>query len=155
MFAWNYLRTSGAPYDLKDADHAIIIVLRHGGTSFAFPQTLWDKYPKLADEMEVKNPMTDKKVTKSILRPGVTGGEGVPDGFTLDGLAKRGVHIAVCGAATTFMSREIAGKEGEARQKAVYDELVASIPANGHVTTSGMVAVQRAQEYGYSYVRAG
>jgi intracellular sulfur oxidation DsrE/DsrF family protein len=156
MFVWNFLRTSGEPYGLKDADHAVILTLRHGGTSFAFPQALWDKYPKMAENMEVKNPMTEQKVTKSILRAGLSGPDAMSDGFTLEGLAKRGVHFAVCGAATTYLSRQIAGEKATAGQsKAIYDELVASLPPNAHVVTSGMVGVQRAQEYGYSYVRAG
>jgi intracellular sulfur oxidation DsrE/DsrF family protein len=156
LFIWNFLRTSGQPYGLKDSDHAAVLTLRHGGTAFAFPQTLWDKYPTLAEEMEVKHPMTDLKVTKSLLRPGLAAPDALGEAFTLDGVAKRGVHFAICGAATTRISGQIAAKIGKPTEaKTIYEELVASLPANAHVVSSGMVGVQRAQEYGYAYVRAG
>jgi intracellular sulfur oxidation DsrE/DsrF family protein len=151
MFAWNFLRTSGAPYGLKDADHAVVVVLRHNATIMALPQTLWDKYPAMAPKKPFENPLAETTSQTSILRPGATGS--VPEPFQLDGLAKRGIHYAICGAAMTRLAGQAAGRGGDA--KALYAELEAALPTNSHIMPSGITAAQRAQEYGYSYAHTG
>lgn len=147
MFAWNFLRTSGAPYGLKDGDHAVVVTLRHQATVMALPQAMWDKFAALGPKEPFRNPLDDGTAQKSVLRLGTPGG--APEPFTWDALAKRGVHFAICGAAMTRLAGQAAGKGGDA--KAAYAELEATLPANSHVMPSGITAVQRAQEYGYSY----
>lgn len=147
LFAWNFLRTSGAPYGLKDGDHAVVVTMRHNATIMALTQGMWDKYAVLVPKQPFTNPIDDGTAQKSILRLGTPGA--APEPFTWDALAKRGVHFAICGAAMTRLSGQAAGKGGDA--KAAYADLAASLPANSHVVTSGITAVQRAQEYGYSY----
>lgn len=150
MFAWNFLRTSGAPYGLKDGDHAVVITLRHNATVMALTQATWDQYPKLTPK-PFENPINDTQAQKSILRFGTAGG--APEPFTWDALAKRGVHFAICGAAMTRLSGQAVGQGGDA--KAAYAVLEAALPANSHIMPSGITAVQRAQEYSYSYAHTG
>jgi hypothetical protein len=59
MFGWNFLRTSGPPYGLTDADHAVVITLRHQATVMALPQGLWTKYPGLAEGVRFENPLAE------------------------------------------------------------------------------------------------
>ena len=154
-FAWNYLRTSTSGYQEKDEDQAVVICLRHSATGFAFSNEIWAKYDVLRKE-KYKNPETGKKVKGgNVLRPGSTSPKSSDDAFTLDGLAKRGVHFAICGAATRGLAGQIAGKDAtkEDRQKVV-DELMANGPANAHFMASGILAAQRAGEYGYSIIKA-
>ena len=74
---------------------------------------------------------------------------------TLDGLARRGVHFAICGISTRGMASMFAGKgAGPSDIEAVMDELVKSMPANAHVMASGILAAQRAGEYGYTVLGA-
>jgi intracellular sulfur oxidation DsrE/DsrF family protein len=150
MFGWNFLRTSGTPYGLKDADHAVVITLRHDATVMALTQAMWDKYAPLVPK-PFDNPLGEGQAQKSILRTGTAGGAAEP--FTWDGLAKRGIHFAICGAAMTRLSGQAAGKGGDA--KVAYADLEASLPPNSHIMPSGITAVQRAQEYGYSYAHTG
>jgi hypothetical protein len=77
------------------------------------------------------------------------------DGFTWDGLARRGVHFAICSAATRGLARQIAGERADKDAlQAVVDELMANAPANAHFMASGILAAQRAGEYGYTVVKA-
>lgn len=155
MFAWNFLRTSGAPYALKDQDHAVVVTLRHQATVMALPQALWEKYPALQPKAAFDNPLaadeSSATAKASILRPGATGSVAAP--FQLDGLAKRGIHFAICGAALGRLVGTAAGPKGDAT--AIRAELEASLPANSHVMPSGIVAVQRSQEVGFSYAHTG
>ena len=83
-------------------------------------------------------------------------GAGMPSptrGVTLQSLAGRGVHYAVCGVAT----RAFAGIIGQATGGAssdIYKELVANTVPNSHMVTAGIVAVNRAQERGYTFAYA-
>ncbi|MDQ8155347.1 MAG: hypothetical protein P3B98_11865 [Gemmatimonadota bacterium] len=153
-FGWNFLRTSQTGYNLKDADQAVIICLRHSATLFAIANEVYQKYPALASE-KYTHPETERKVKGgNVFRPGSTNPKSIDDGFTLDGLAKRGVHFAICGVATRGMASMIAGKGAtrDAVEKAM-DELVAALPENAHVMSSGILAAQRAGEYGYTVIR--
>ncbi len=153
-FAWNFLRTSQTGYNLKDADQAVIICLRHSATDFAFSNDVWRKYDVLRSH-KYKHPETEKRVKGgNVFRLGSTNPKSVDDSFTLDGMATRGVHFALCGLATRGLASQIAGAAAgrEAVEQAM-DELVASVPANAHVMASGILAAQRAGEYGYTVIR--
>ncbi len=154
-YAWNFLRASQTGYNLKDADQAVIVCLRHDATQFAFSNDIWARYDVLKKE-KYRHPDSGKKVKGgNIYRPGSTSPESLPEGFTWDGLAKRGVHFAICGVATRGLASMIAGK-GASREavEQVMDELVAALPANAHLMASGILATQRAAEYGYTVVKA-
>ncbi|MHB1312838.1 MAG: hypothetical protein ACYC3L_12550, partial [Gemmatimonadaceae bacterium] len=153
-FAWNYMRTSTSGYQEKDEDQAIVICLRHSATEFAFANGIWSKYDVLRKQ-KYKHPDTGKQVKGgNVFRPGSTGPKSMDDAFTLDGLARRGVHFAICGAATRGLAGMIAGKDAtrDERQQVV-DELMANGPANAHFMASGILAAQRAGEYGYSIIK--
>lgn len=154
-FAWNFLRTSQSGYKLKDEDQAVVICLRHYATGFAFSNDVWHKYDLLRKE-KYTHPETEKKVKGgNVLRPGSVSPASMEDAYTLDGLAKRGVHFAVCNAATRGMAGIMAGK-GASKDavETIIDELHASAVANAHFMASGILAAQRAGEYGYTVVRA-
>jgi hypothetical protein len=154
-FGWNFLRTSQSGYNLKDADQAVIICLRHNATDVAFSNEVWQKYDVLRNQ-KYEHPETGRKVKGgNLFRPGSTRPKSNPDSFTFDGLARRGVHFAICGVATRGLAGMIAGaKASHDDVEAVMDELVKSLPANAHVTASGILAAQRAGEYGYTVLRA-
>jgi hypothetical protein len=56
--------------------------------------------------------------------------------------------------ATRFMAGALAGATG-GNADAIYNELAGSVPANAHMVPAGIVAVNRAQERGYSVAHAG
>ena len=82
--------------------------------------------------------------------PGVNGGRA----GRLDGLLKRGVHLAVCQMATRAIAGSVArATNGNADE--IFKELAANLVANAHLVPAGIVAVNRAQERGYAFVTAG
>jgi intracellular sulfur oxidation DsrE/DsrF family protein len=69
---------------------------------------------------------------------------------TIDAMAKRGVRFAVCTLGTRAAASLIARKTG-ANADAVFKELTENLVLNGHMVPAGIVAVNRAQERGYSF----
>jgi intracellular sulfur oxidation DsrE/DsrF family protein len=74
-------------------------------------------------------------------------------GVTLDALSKRGVQFAVCSLATRFIAGMIAGAVG-GNADTINSELIANLVSNSRMVPAGIVAVNRAQERGYSLVRS-
>jgi hypothetical protein len=145
LFAVNLFTANKSGYDLDEKDLAIVITLRHFATAFAFTDAIWAKYGKaLTDGAEYKPPSGDVPATNPYNRAPRT---------PLSALAKRGVHFAICNLATRRISRQSAGQGGDA--EAIYKELISSALPNGHFVAAGVVAVTRAQEYGYSVLHAG
>lgn len=153
-YAWNYMRTSQTGYQEKDEDQAIVICLRHAATAFAFSNELWAKHEYLRKHKYV-HPETEKKVKGgNAFRPGSTSPKSADDAFTLDAMARRGVHFAICGAATRGLAGILAGKGASKEQVAAMEaELKASAVANAHFMASGILAAQRAGEYGYPIIK--
>jgi intracellular sulfur oxidation DsrE/DsrF family protein len=138
-FANNYFDASKSGYGLDQGDVAVVICLRHMATPFAFTDAFWVKYgPALAESLKLADP-------KTVANPHKT---------QLEALIKRGVHIAVCDMASHRFAGGIARKvNGDA--EAIYKEMVATVVGNAHFVAAGIVAVNRAQERGYSIAYTG
>jgi intracellular sulfur oxidation DsrE/DsrF family protein len=77
-----------------------------------------------------------------------------PHRAQLEGLIKRGVHYAVCDMASHRFAGQIARKvDGTA--DAIYKEMTANLIGNAHFVPAGIIAVNRAQERGYSIAYTG
>ena len=135
LYANNYFTANQTGYGLKDSDLAVVIVARHHATQFAYNSTIWTKYRselvKAAAVAELPDPSE-----------------------RLNGLLKRGIHLAVCQMATRRISGSIASSMGGNAER-VYEELAANLVSNAHLVPAGIVAVNRAQERGYSLAHAG
>lgn len=144
-YATNIYNANRTGYQVENADVAMVLCLRHNATGFAFNNAMWAKYGKqLAEGSDYKDPAgADPKANprNSGARP------------ALDGLVKRGAHFAVCGLATRRYASIIAGQDGDT--DAVFKELSANTIANAHIMPAGVVAVTRAQEYGYGLIHVG
>lgn len=142
-FATNYFTANKNGYGLEDADLAVVIVARHSSTPFAYTDDIWGKYgASLSQRSGLVDPATGKPPTVNVHRA------------RLAGLIGRGVHLAVCQMATRNNANVIAKSAG-AESDAIYKELVANLMDNAHMVPAGIVAVNRAQERGYSFVHAG
>ena len=155
LFANNLYVANGAGYGLTDGDVAVVVTLRHASTVFAYNDAIWAKYGKgLSQGLDLTDPKTKQTPTVNLYNtPGY--GTALPNfGLTIDTVAKRGVHFAICQMATRRLAGQIATSVGSSPD-AVYNELVANIVPNGHMVAAGVVAVTRAQEYGYTVLFAG
>ena len=71
-----------------------------------------------------------------------------------DALVKRGVHFAVYDMGTHRFAGVIARKvDGNA--DAIYKEMTGNLVGNAHFVAAGIIAVNRAQQRGYSVSYAG
>lgn len=142
-FANNYLAANKSGYGLNDADLAVVIVARHSSTAFAYTDGMWARHGALlAQRTGFVDPTTKQPPTVNVHR------------IRLDGLLARGVHLAVCQMATRNHAGIIAKAAGTDTDT-IYKELVANLLSNAHMVPAGVVAVNRAQERGYSFVHAG
>lgn len=145
-YSGNWYNANRTGYQVENADVALILCLRHHATAYAFNNAMWAKYGKVfAERMGMKDVDPAKPPTSNPLNSG--------ERPALDGLVKRGAHFAICGLATRLYASSIAGDGGDSA--AIYKELESNTIANGHIMAAGVVAITRAQEYGYSLIYVG
>lgn len=152
-FSNNYFIASTSAYGLEAMDLAVVICLRHLSTPFAYGDDVWRKYGAVfADRIKFNDPKTNAAPTTNVYNQPGYGALLTSRGTTLDSLVKKGVHFAVCDMATHAYAGMVAQKLGLSTA-AVYDELKAGSIGNCHFVPAGIVAVNRAQERGYSLVQ--
>jgi hypothetical protein len=149
-YANNFLTADKDGYGLTDQDHGIIIVARHFATTFAYNDAMWAKYGKaMPPFVVIDDPKTKQRPTINLYNVGTYGLDLPNLGTTIPDVVKRGVHFAVCQMATKFFSGMLAQATGGTAD-AVYNEIVANLVGNSHMAAAGIVAVNRAQEHGYT-----
>jgi len=142
LFANNFLIVNRNDYGLENKDLAIIVVARHLSTSYGYNNEMWAKYgasmmgrPGSGDSQAKEAPKTNVHAA------------------TMDALSKQGVQFAVCAMATRANAGVIARAVGKSTD-AIFTELTANLVSNARMVPAGIVAVNRAQERGYSLVSA-
>jgi intracellular sulfur oxidation DsrE/DsrF family protein len=150
-FANNYFTANQNAYGVKDDELAVVLVARHNSTAFAYNDAVWAKYSvPMTQRSKFADPKTKQPPTTNLFN--VTGyGELLTNrGVTLESLLKRGLRLAVCQMSTRNSAVVIASATG-GNVEAIYTELVAGlVNGNAHMVPAGIVAVNRAQERGYS-----
>jgi len=154
LYANNLYLANKSGYQLNDDDLAIVVCLRHFATVFAYNDAIWSKYGRqMSALMDVKDPKTKDAPTMNLLdAPGY--GETLSNGgILISALVKRGVRFAVCDMATHMITGGVA-RSLKIDQQALHAEFVANLIPNSHLMAAGVVAVNRAQEYGYTLLTA-
>jgi intracellular sulfur oxidation DsrE/DsrF family protein len=150
QFASNYFTASAQAYNLKDTDLAVIIVTRHKATSFAYNDAIWAKYGKqLSEQSEYVDPKTKEAPKFNIYGPS---GD-TPQAGKMEGLIKMGAQFAVCSTSTRGIATRIA-KANSMEVDAVVKEITSNLIGNARTVPAGVIAVNRAQEHGYSFISA-
>jgi intracellular sulfur oxidation DsrE/DsrF family protein len=144
QFTGNFFTGNKNGYGLESNDVAVIIVMRHRATQFAFTDAIWSKYgAHLSESEKFVDPKTNQAPTANVYRT------------NLENQVKRGVQLAVCDLSTHRLANYIARKLENGNADAVYKELTTNALANVHFVPAGIVAVNRAQEHGYALSHAG
>jgi hypothetical protein len=142
----NYFSASKTGYGLEASDLAVIVILRHHATPFAYNDAMWAKYgAAMSDELKFVDPATSQAPNHNVYNTSDT---------TFDNLSGRGVHFAICGIATRYFAAVAARKSGGSPDD-IYRELVANLLRSSHVTAAGTIAVNRTQERGYTFAFVG
>jgi len=142
LYASNFMLANRDDYGLQSQDLAVIVVARHISTAYGYNNDMWAKYgaslagPAPSADAQAKEPPKANPTTAS-LAP----------------LSNQGVQFAVCSMATRRLAGVIARAVG-GNADAVNSELIANLVSNGRMVPAGIVAVNRAQERGYSLVSA-
>ena len=154
LYAYNLYLANKSDYSLPERDVAVVVCLRHSGTAFGFNDAIWGKYGKTMNAtVQLVDPNT-KESPKTNLYLSVDYGLALTNlGSTIESLVKLGTRFAVCGMATRGLAGSIAAETGS-DVDTVYKELIANTIPNGRMVSAGVLAVNRAQEYGYTLLTA-
>ena len=137
LFAGNYIHVNDTDYALKSADLSVVIVVRHRSTPFGYTDAMWAKY---GAPMAKRSLITEPPKVNSYDRQ-------------IEDLAKQGVRIGVCSVATRRYAEWIAEAVG-GNADAINAEMIGNRVPGSLMVPAGIVAVNRAQERGYSVVKA-
>jgi intracellular sulfur oxidation DsrE/DsrF family protein len=140
LFGSNFMAVNRSEYGLSNSDLSVVVVVRYRSVAFGYNDAIWAKYgaPIAARsklERSADKPAPNNNVYLS----------------RWDELSKQGVQLAVCSVATRNMAGEIAQATGGNAEK-INSELIANLLSNARMVPAGIVAVNRAQERGYSLV---
>lgn len=111
---------------------------------------MWAKYPAFVKLLNVIDPATKALATRNYLLHEELEGNA---GANLPGIRAHGVQFAICGAATDYVSKLLAGPTGDA--KAIAADLAANLIPGARMAPAGVVALQRAQKAGFGYTYTG
>ena len=144
QFAGNFLTGSKNGYNLEPGDLAIIIGMRHNSTCWGYNDAMWAKYGAAFSEAAGgwRDPKTGEPATTNVRKT------------SLENLAKRGVRFTLCDLSTHRFSAA-AARATKQNADDVYKEVAANLMPNARLVPAGIVAVDRAQEHGYSIAYVG
>jgi intracellular sulfur oxidation DsrE/DsrF family protein len=149
-FGGNFIWVNKTDYGLESKDLAVVVVLRHHATPFGYNDAIWAKYGTvLAPITPVEDPKSKLAPKVNIYNTEEYAGLLPSRGATLGSLTKQGVRLAVCSVASRGIADVIAGKAG-GNGEDINKELIANLLPNARLVPAGIVAVNRAQERGYT-----
>jgi hypothetical protein len=155
-FAANFVRVNRVEYGVQNNELALLIVVRHRSTPFGYSDAIWAKYgAAMAAQSKFEDPKS-KAAPKTNVYNSTDYEDLLPNrGVNLDSLFKQGVQLGVCSVATRGYASGIAQAVGGNADN-INSELIANLVSNSgaRMVPAGIVAVSRAQERGYTLVRA-
>lgn len=150
LYANNLYDANGSGYGLKDADVAVAVCFRHFATVFGYNDAIWAKYGKVFSAMlNFTDPKTKQPPATNLLMSPDYGMDLSNFGRTIPMVTKRGTQFAICNMATQFFAKQLAAQTN-GNEDAIYKELAANLIASARLVPAGVVAVNRAQERGYT-----
>ena len=148
-FAGNYFTANKNVYGLENSDLVVVIGLRHRSAPFAYTDAIWAKYgATLAARAQFTDPKISQTPTTNPYAPAESGASGSRAGG-LTTLIGRGARVSVCDLSTHGIAAMIAQKVG-GKAETIYAELAANLIGNARLVPAGIIAVNRAQEHGYT-----
>jgi hypothetical protein len=141
--ATNYLEAYEHEFAAKPGEANAVIGVHGSALSLGFTDAAWAKYG-FGKSANVTDPITKEPAIRNIF---ATGGD-----LTVDTAQKRGVLFLMCNTALRLRSRALAKERGETYE-AVYKDLEASRLPGTILVPALVVAINRAQEKGITYLR--
>lgn len=144
LMASNYLDSYTQDFNAKPGEVNAVIGVHGPALAIGFNDAAWAKYA-FGKSTGINDPATKEPVVKNVFAG--AGPLGVP------ALQKRGVTFLVCNTALRRLSRMMAEQRGETYE-AVYGDLKSMLLPGAILVPALVVAINRAQEAGFTYVRA-
>ena len=143
LMANNFLDAYAEAFEAKPGEMNAVIGVHGGALSIGFNDAAWAKY-SLGKSSSVTDPATKETAVKNIF---AAGGR-----LSVEESQKRGVVFLMCNTALRLRSRALATERGELYET-VYADLNASRLPGTVLVPALVVALNRAQEAGFTYVR--
>ena len=143
LMANNYLDAYMQEHGTKSSEVGAVIGVHGGALALGFSDAAWTKY-SMGRGSNVIDPATKEPAVRNIYATGGT--------LSVDATQKRGVVFLVCNTALRMRSRAVAAERGETYE-AVYGDLKASLLPGMILVPALVVAINRAQEAGFTYLR--
>jgi intracellular sulfur oxidation DsrE/DsrF family protein len=155
LYANNLYTSNKSAYGLAESELAIVVCLRHYATPFAFTDAMWAKYGRaLGPMLEFVDPKSKESPTTNLYNATGYGLQLSNLGTTIDSVIKKGVRIAICDQATRFTASGLA-RAMNTTVDAIYNDFKANPVPSSRFVPAGVLAVNRAQERGYTLIYAG
>ena len=154
LYANNLYVANKSGYGVDEKDVAVVVCMRHFATVFAYTNAIWGKYGKaMSDLVGFTDPKTKQVPMTNLLYSADYGMTMSNLGNTIPSVVMRGTQFAICDMATHFISGQVAAAvKGSPDDR--YKEFAANLIPNGRLVAAGVVAVNRAQEFGYTLLTA-
>ena len=143
LMANNFLDAYAGEFAAKPGEVNAVIGIHGGALSLGFNDAAWAKY-SMGKGSSVTDPATKEPALKNIFAAG--GRLGIAES------QKRGIVFLMCHTALRLRSRAIAAERGESYE-AVYEDLKESRLPGMILVPAMVVAINRAQEAGFTYLR--
>lgn len=144
LMAKNFLDAYEESYAAKPGQINVAIGFHGGALSFGFSDAIWNKYA-IGKSSDVTDPATKEPALRNVFATG--------SDLSIDTLQKRGVVFLMCNTALRLRTKAMA-----ASLNVPYDTLYAELSGGrlpGVVLIPSLVVtLNRAQEQGFTYVRA-
>jgi hypothetical protein len=143
LTATNYLDAYEHEFGAKPGEANAVIGVHGPALSLGFTDAAWAKYG-FGKSGNITDPTTKEPAIRNVF---ATGGD-----LAVDTAQKRGVLFLMCNTALRIRSRALAKERGETYE-AVYKDLEASRLPGTILVPALVVAINRAQEKGITYLR--
>ncbi|MDP9177086.1 MAG: hypothetical protein M3O61_05350 [Gemmatimonadota bacterium] len=143
LMATNYLDAYQNEFAEKPGEATAVIGVHGPALYLGFTDAAWTKY-SFGKAANLTDPTTKEPSVRNIF---ATGGE-----LAVDTAQKRGILFLICNTALRLRSRALAKERGETYE-VVYNDLAASRLPGTILVPALVVAINRAQEKGFTYVR--
>jgi len=144
LMAANFLDSYAESFGAKSGEVNAVVGVHGPALTIGFTDAAWAKY-SIGKSVSVTDSVTKEPAVRNIFR---TGGP-----LSVEALQKRGVVFIMCNNALKIRSRAFAAERGEPYET-VYEDLKSSRIPGTILVPALVIALNRAQEAGFSYVRA-
>ena len=144
LMAINYLDVYAADYGAAPGHVSAVIGVHGAALPIGLNDAAWDKY-ELGKRINVTDPATKEPARRNVF---AVGGP-----ISIDTAIGRGVVLLVCNVALTLTARSLAAARS-LPEADVYSDLRGSLIPGAILVPGLVVAMNRAQEKGFTYVRA-